>query len=482
MTARQTDVGFVWTNWTTLARPRTAARAAVAGVAGVATDLALRHGPPTVAGAALVFVAAAGLLVAARPSNRQATALIALAPVFGVFLVLRYTYWVLPLDVVAAGGLLALGAAYARGGSILDLSLPAAILHGLRAAANTMLAPAYLFGGGRRPGPRPAVARGILFAVPLLIVIGALLASADAVFASALHIRWTDVVFHLFAVSLGAWTMTALVRLGSVEAAADVNVARPSLGSVEWTIVLGSLDALLAGFAAARVLAQTQGGKHVITTRGLTYAQYARSGFFQLVAAAIIALGALLIVRAVAERDGARRRFMVLTEATVVLLLVVLVQAVQRLALYERAYGLTMLRVWAIAICVWIGLALVLLGLWIAGIGSGRHWFWTAAGAGALAILLTLNIVNVEALVVHRNVARARVTGKFDTDQLHQLTADAVPALVASLSGLRADARNAALDWLCAPSHENHSRLSYNVSDATASAARTRVCSGRPRP
>ena len=41
-----------------------------------------------------------------------------------------------------------------------------------------------------------------------------------------------------------------------------------------------------------------------------------------------------------------------MTEAAVVLLLVVVVQAVQRLALYERAYGLTMLRVWAIAICM----------------------------------------------------------------------------------------------------------------------------------
>src|SRR5205807_5797309 len=88
LTARQSDVGFVWSNWTTLVRPRTAAVAGAAVAAGLATDLALHHGPPTIAGGALVFVAAVGLLVGARPANRQAVALIALSPVFGVFLVL----------------------------------------------------------------------------------------------------------------------------------------------------------------------------------------------------------------------------------------------------------------------------------------------------------------------------------------------------------------------------------------------------------
>jgi hypothetical protein len=478
---RATDVGVVWSDWTKLVRPRTAAVAGAAAFAGIATDLALRHGPPTISGAILVFVAAVGLLIAARPSNPQAIALIAAAPVFGVWLVLRFSVWVLPMDVIAAGALLALGAAYARGGSILDLSLPAAVLHALRAASNTLLAPAYLFAGGR-PGRRASIARGVLFALPLLIVVGALLASADAVFASALHVHWSDIVFHVFAVSLGAWTMTALVRLASVGQAPAIEITRPALGRMEWTIVLASLDVLLAGFVAARIAAMTQGGKHVIATAGLTYAQYARSGFFQLVAACVIALGALLVVRAIADRgDRAVGRFVVLSEVAVVLLLVVVVQAVQRLALYERAFGLTMPRVWATAIAVWIGLALVLLGLWIFGIGTARHWFWTAAGAGALVILLALNVVNAEALVVHRNVAHAQATGRFDSYQLKDLSDDAVPAMAGSLSRLDAQTRREVMDWLCAPAHQDHSRLSYNVSHATASAARSRVCSGGTR-
>ena len=479
MTANTQDLDFIWTRWTRLARPRTAAVAGAAVVAGLATDFALRHGPPTVSGAVLVFVAALGLLVAARPSNPQAVALIAAAPVFGVWLVLRFSFWILPLDIVAAGALLALGAAYARGGSVLDLSLPGATVHALRAVANALLAPAYLFSGGRHPGRRAAVARGVLLALPLLIIVIALLASADAVFASVLHVRWTDVLFHVFTVSLGAWTMTSLVRLASVGPAEPVALSVPKLGRVEWTIVLGSLDVVLAGFAAARIVALTQGGKHVIATAGLTYAQYARSGFFQLVATAVIALGALLVLRAIAERE---RRFVVLSEVAIALLLVVVAQAIQRLALYERAFGLTMPRLWATTACVWIGLALVLLGAWIAGVAAHRRWFWTAAGIAGLAVLIVMNVVNPEALVVHRNVGRAVSTQKFDAKELNSLTDDAVPPLAAALDRLPAQARADTLAWLCGPSHGSHSVLSYNLSKRSAETARSRVCSGRSTP
>lgn len=269
--------------------------------------------------------------------------------------------------------------------------------------------------------------------------------------------------------------MTALIRLASVGPSVPLEMSVPKLGRTEWTIVLGSLNLLLAGFAAARVVAMTQGGKRVLATAGLTYAEYARSGFFQLLAAAVLALGALLAIRAMAERD---RRFTLLASTAVVLLLVVVAQAIQRLALYERAFGLTMPRVWATTVCVWLALSLVMFGLWIAGAGRGRHWFWTGAGATALALLLVLNIVNVEAFILRRNIAHAKATGRdFDLHGL-DVGADAVPAGVASLDDMDERTRELFTDWLCRPRERNRGVLRYNVSNATASAARTRVCSG----
>jgi hypothetical protein len=91
----------------------------VAGVAAtaVATDLALRSGALGLAGALLVLVAAVALLACGRLATWQARLVAAVAPVFGAFLAIRTSAWLLPLDLLAALGLLALGASLARAGT-----------------------------------------------------------------------------------------------------------------------------------------------------------------------------------------------------------------------------------------------------------------------------------------------------------------------------------------------------------------------------
>jgi len=118
---------------------------------------------------------------------------------------------------------------------------------------------------------------------------------------------------------------------------------------VEATIVLASVIVLFAGFAVTQVVALVGGGRHVVETAGLTYADYARSGFFQLVAVAAIALAVLLTVDAFtgSPTGRARRRLVLLSEVVIGLTLVVVVSALRRLDLYESAYGLTMLRLYA---------------------------------------------------------------------------------------------------------------------------------------
>src|SRR5438477_289426 len=62
-------------------------------------------------------------------------------PGFGIWLAVRTSPWLLPLDILAAGGLLLVGVSFARGGSVLDLSAPRVvvrsvhgIVHGVAAA------------------------------------------------------------------------------------------------------------------------------------------------------------------------------------------------------------------------------------------------------------------------------------------------------------------------------------------------------------
>jgi len=113
-----------------------------------------------------------------------------------------------------------------------------------------------------------------------------------------------------------------------------------SLGSVEAACVLGGLCTLYAPFVTAQFVALSSGGQHVLATHGLTYAEYARSGFFQLLACAALTFVVLLSVRACAPAHGV---LVSLPELTVALTIGVVIVAIRRLQFYEATYGLTML-------------------------------------------------------------------------------------------------------------------------------------------
>jgi hypothetical protein len=414
-----------------IAKPRDALALASAGVVAIAFDLAVRSGVFGLGGALAIALASILLAVGGRVRNPQSIVLLAAAPLFGVWLVLRASGWLLPLDVLAACALVLLASSLASGGSLWDLSLPSVVARGVQSLVQAVLGPAFLFAGWARDRSRTlGIVRGVVVAIPVLLIFAVILASADAVFASFVDFDLSDVIQHLVALTFAFVAMGALLRLASVEHV-DVPVVRgPKLGPHEWTVVLVLLNAMLGTFAAARLVAVSEGGRRVIEQAGLTYAEYARSGFFQLLAAALLAVGVIAALRATADvrTAGERTRFTVLSLGVVVLTLALVVSAFHRLFLYEQAFGLTMQRLYAQAAIVWVGLVLVFLGLWIAGVGARRTWVWSAAGVTALVMLFAMNILNPEAFVVRHNVQHQRST-TFDPSYLDELGSDAVGEL-----------------------------------------------------
>lgn len=451
-----------------------------ASVAAVLTDLAVRSGVVGLAGTLLVGAVIAGMLLSGRIVNPQAAGVVAASSLFGVWLALRMSPWLLPLDILATAGLLTLGASMARGGSVLDLPIPEVLTRTLHALAHGIAAPPFLVPPVERRGSA-AVLRGVVLALPLLVVLGLLLASADAVFAD--FFRWwspVTVIEHGVLLAVGAWGMGGLLRLSSAEAAPPPPLLPFRIGHVEATVVLGSLVALFAAFAVAQLVALSGGGRHVITTAGLTYAEYARSGFLQLLAVASITLAALLGLRGVTDLSDPRlrRRFTVLAEIAAALTLVIVAVALRRLGLYQDAFGLTVLRLYSSVFAVWVGVVVVLAACALAGLGSRRAWFAGAAGSAGLLALFLLNVVNPEATVARHNVERAVRTEKVDPGYLAELSGDAVPALVDALPRLPAAARQEVVAAVCADTAASSSGWwSANSSRQRATDARRRVCS-----
>lgn len=497
-TTRTTEAGpaapLLPTAWPDVSRPEPPDRRVLVAiaVAAIGTDLALRSGVAGVAGALLVVAVAGGLLVSRRVVNRKAWPLLLVAPLFGIALATRAAGWLLALDVVAAAGLLALGASLGRTGDPTDLSIPDVLGRGLHVAVHGLLAPAFPFarertrptpstGGAedRAPSTTAAVARGALLGAPIVVVLGLLLGSADPVFASFFRFPTDggDAVLHLVLLAVGATGAAALFRTTSA-APYDLRLSgRRFLGPIEAATVLTGCVAVFLAFTASQVAAVVGGAGYVARTAGLSYGDYARHGFFQLLAAAAITLAVLLAVRA-AVRAPERRSLVWLSEAAVVLTLVLVAGAVRRLGLYEQAYGLTLLRLWSLLFAIWLGGVFVLLGAVVAGAGRGRSWFVPAAVGLALAGLLVLDVANPEALVARRNIERFAGTDRFDAATLAGLSDDAVPAIAAELDHLAPTERAEVLARLCVERTPSpfHGVFAFNTATNAAADARARVC------
>jgi hypothetical protein len=453
--------------------------------AGVAFERGLVSGVAT-PGGALAALAAVGVLVASgRLVQPQARLVAAFVPLFALFLPLRMSPWLVAPDLCALAALLVVAASFGREGDLFDVTIPGALTRAMHAAANGLAAPAFLAAplgralrrrrdqaDDRAPLAGPVV-RGLLLAVPLLLVLGALLASADAVFASIFRVPAPpgEVVMHAVVIAIGAWAMGGLLRTASVSQPTDIVLdSPPRLGELEATVVLGALAVLFAVFAVVQAVTALGGAHHVLTTRGLTYADYARSGFFQLLAVSAITLVALLVLRATTAPS---RRITVLCHVVVALTLVIVAVAFRRLSLYEHVFGFTMLRLYSQVAAVWIGLVFVALSLHLAGVGRPRNWVPTVAVMLGLALLLGLNVANPEAVVVRHNVAHAKATGRFDPAYFSHLSDDAVPTL-ARLVG----ADNVDLDRSlnCGEPPLGRGWLSSNRSQRAARSARAALC------
>jgi hypothetical protein len=316
--------------------------------------------------------------------------------------------------------------------------------------------------------------------LPLVVVLALLLASADAVFASLfdLGVDPASASAHVLLMAAGAWAMGGFLRASSEPGPPELP-RPPRLGWVEACAVLVLMDALFLAFASAQLIALSQGGRKVIETAGLTYAEYARSGFFQLLAVAAITLVSVLGLRAVVDlrEPRVRRRFVVLAEGTVALILVVVFVAIRRLGLYADAFGMTMLRLYCTVFARWIGAVFVLLGLLLAGIGRPRSWLPAAAVGVGLVVLLWLDVANPEAVVARHNVRFAAQSGRFDPAYVSNLSDDAIPALVDALPELAVAQREQVLAGLCPRrSVPRGGWLSFNVGRDRALRALDSVC------
>lgn len=279
--------------------------------------------------------------------------------------------------------------------------------------------------------------RSTAAAVVLLIVFGALFASADAAFADVLGSLIPDVSlgegpWRLFLGAIGlvgalaaAYTAAAPVRWDALTVPPG-----PARGRLEWALPLIVLNLLFAVFLAIQLTVLLGGYGKVMAETGLSdqYAQYAREGFWQLLWATLLTLGVIALALRWAPRGGARDRTLVraVLGTLCLLTLVVVASALRRMDLYVEAYGLTRLRISVAAVELWLGVVLVL--IMAAGVFGAKLLPRAVAASAALGVL-AFGLVSPDALIAEQNVHRYGQGHSIDIQYLRGLSADAVPAL-----------------------------------------------------
>jgi Domain of unknown function (DUF4173) len=434
---------------------------AVAGVAGAAALIALSmrgwaHTAALGRGPAVPPITAAGTI---RPFWTVAT--LALLSVGTV----RAAGWLFVLCVLTAAVTASLAVTAGRSLPALaftSVAIPVAALRGLPWVARG----AALVARRQRGGPSVRIIATVAVSVLLLLVFGGLFASADAAFAElagrimpeingAVVARWVYVFVLATAALLGgAYLLAAPPRLDGLERPSKVRLRR-----LEWTLPLVALNAIFLAFVAVQLTVLFGGAGHVLRTAGLTYAEYARRGFWQLLVVTALTLGVLALAARWAPRDTPRDRLLirVLLGGLAALCLVIVASALYRMHTYEEAYGFTRLRVLVSACELWLGSVLVM--VLAAGVRLRASWLPQVAIGSGVAALLGLAVLNPDHFIADRNVARYQETGRIDVAYLSGLSADAVPAL----DRLPATLRSCALGDVARDLSEEHDWRGWNI-------------------
>jgi len=302
--------------------------------------------------------------------------------------------------------------------------------------------------GKRRKSTANKVLLGLAFAGAVLLVVVPLLASADGTFNRLLNgiPEWAGEL------SLGEWigrTLWVAVlgvllfgyfqgfvkplrkRKLLVQGTDDfAKVASPSSKSksgidpIVLTTLLATVNAVYALFVAVQ-FAYLFGAADGVLPDGQTYAEYARSGFGELVAVTSINFALLMVALVFGGRPGKPVAAMLY-----VLILcsgVMLYSAYSRLTLYEEAYGYTYIRFLVHAFMIFLAVLLAIAALRVRVPAVPLAKCYVVLG---LAAYVLVNYVGMDRIIADKNIERFERTGNIDRYYLSRLSPDAYPTLV----------------------------------------------------
>lgn len=284
---------------------------------------------------------------------------------------------------------------------------------------------------------------GLMLSIPLVFIIVLLLSSADEVFKHMMG----NIPQFLTNINIGDFIVQAIVMLmvsvviysylWSLAKRENVNIGSKVTGSgskkLVWDpiiviTVFTMINIIYVVFAIIQFAYLFSSANSVLPSY-VTYAEYARRGFFELILVTVINLGILLLSINLTKKEGRNIEIAlrILNSLLIVCTLVMLASAHLRMSLYEEMYGYTYLRVLthAFMVFIFVLLAATLVKVWYEKM-SLLKWYIVIS----ITSYLVVNYVNIDAIIAKNNIKRYKTEQKIDTYYLRSLSYDAIPYAV----------------------------------------------------
>ena len=287
-----------------------------------------------------------------------------------------------------------------------------------------------------------SVIRGIIISFPILALLIWLLASADIVFQKYLDKLLVininpEIVLRALIVIVASYFFVGIFAKTFADSKKSENSLIENnqskfLGLIESSVVLGAVELLFLVFIIIQFF-YLFGGKIYVwgIPEYITYSEYARKGFGELIAVSIISFLLIYGIDKFGKRENIfqKRIFKVLGSILVLELFIIMASAFKRLSLYVDGYGYTFPRLLSFIFLFWLFFIFLIFLYKIFSEQKETHFIFSAFW---LTILFWagINILNPDGFMAKKNIERYGQGRQIDVNYLIRLSEDAIPEIM----------------------------------------------------
>jgi len=285
------------------------------------------------------------------------------------------------------------------------------------------------------------VIKGVFIAAPFLVILCWLLSSADPVFQAYLekvisfNINFEIILRALIILVVSYIFLGVFSKITEDQKTEDIKSETGEnklLGFIESSTVLILVELLFLAFIAVQFF-YLFGGKDYVwgIEEYITYAQYAKKGFYELMAASIISFFLIYGIDILGKRESLKEKkvFKILGAVLILEMSIIIYSAWMRMAVYADGYGLTFSRFLVFALLLWI-FSVFLIFLYKIILEKKKAVFLFFIFCLSIMFWAGINLINPDGFIAGENMKRLTQGKELDLFYLSNLSIDAIPETV----------------------------------------------------